>query len=583
MAYSTRNQNQKFLASLDLPSREVKLAPLTPNAFYRCDKIAATYQLFGRNAPVFTDAVATPEQLYTFAMTGKPTGYKAHGVSLKNCHLYPLILNDEEKKKLKATVKAYVSAAYPTNFGEPDGSGEEKTKGTSKSKKVAKRLKPKKKKQQKRVVKRPVKVDSTEEDSGEATTDSQATIENTLSGSAASSSSTSVASSPAANDDDDDDDDDNNDDENNDNNNNSSSSNEPKMNASQEMTLVQNYFPRGPLSEVRLIAAVLLLPGKKAKALIFAENALYCCTLSPFIKLEKLSDGEQIAEAFRETEGQGEDMKTAVFDQATLTAYVKAVIRSDEVDDSGIGSGGTRHQIITYQLNTEDSSGVSPGKWDRLELPNEPENGVDKDPGELLKSAKCIALWKRQLFVFLKTPIEKFDEEGNLIVYNRLFSCFKVMIISLDEGNSWRVVDTAALAVNKSIGLAPANKFKLVQRGPGGQHLLGVFTRFEEDEDGEDYLNRRKNVVNSVWSLDLETLQWSCLNTGTEAVAGRANAAPADNRELKMVETPSLTRMAIAANANGLWILPRGDVDVPLEQHRKSAPVKIDLFYMPLN
>lgn len=39
MAYSTRNQNQKFLASLDLPSREVKLAPLTPNAFYRCDKI----------------------------------------------------------------------------------------------------------------------------------------------------------------------------------------------------------------------------------------------------------------------------------------------------------------------------------------------------------------------------------------------------------------------------------------------------------------------------------------------------------------------------------------------------------------
>lgn len=360
----------------------------------------ATYNRFGRNAPVFTNVVATPNQLYAFAMTGQPTGYKVHGVSLKNFGFFPLKLDDETKKAQEAVVQAAIADAYPTSFDDIDDEGKKKKKngkgeGTSKSKKGAA------KKKKKRGVKRPLENESNDEatEGEEESTDLKALLEKN-----------SVAS--------------------------------------------DHWLPRGPLGEVRLIAAVLLLPTEKAQVLIFAENALYRCTLSPTIKLEVLADGEQIAEAFRKradamkkNKGKTGEKKVAerlisvtfsraaVLDQASSTAYVKAVIRNEAVGGGGGGqigcrSSDTRHQLITYQLGHTETHkpGVSPvGKWARLELPYKAHEGRDKDPGELLKSAKCIALWKRQLFVLLKTPIDKFDKEGNPIVFNRLFACFKVV------------------------------------------------------------------------------------------------------------------------------------------------------------
>ncbi|KAH9398904.1 hypothetical protein TYRP_018289, partial [Tyrophagus putrescentiae] len=196
----------------------------------------------------------------------------------------------------------------------------------------------------------------------------------------------------------------------------------------------------------------------------------------------------------------------------------------------------------------------------RLELPHKAHEGKEKDPGELLQSDKFIALWKRQLFLLLKTPIKKLDKEGSFIDYNRLFFCSKVMIINLEECNRWRVVDTAALPINESSPPMIANMFKW---------------------DGEGHLNRRKNVVNSVWLLNLETLKWSCLNNRKKAVRQRArNVAIADGGKLKKVTTPSINDMAIAANADGLWILHRRDIDVPLDPYH---PVKTEFFYVPFN
>ncbi len=150
------------------------------------------------------------------------------------------------------------------------------------------------------------------------------------------------------------------------------------------------------------------------------------------------------------------------------------------------------------------------------------------------------------------------------------------MIISLDEGNRWRVVDTEALAVNQGVGLAAANKFNFVQRGPGGQQLLTVFTRFDEKEnkdkkDDKNYLMRQNNVVNSLWSLDLETLHWSCLNTGANSVSSATVSAtdPLDGPMTK-ITTPSLDRLTITANANELLILPRRVADGPIvDVHRQ--------------
>ncbi|KAH9398892.1 hypothetical protein TYRP_018277 [Tyrophagus putrescentiae] len=107
------------------------------------------------------------------------------------------------------------------------------------------------------------------------------------------------------------------------------------------------WLSQGPLGKVRLIAAaVLLLPTKKAQVLVFAENALYRCTLAPYIKLKVLGNCKFIAEAFQKkadaknkkakVEAEGEKKadnlisvtfsRVAVLDQASRTAYVKAII-----------------------------------------------------------------------------------------------------------------------------------------------------------------------------------------------------------------------------------------------------------------
>ena len=71
------------------------------------------------------------------------------------------------------------------------------------------------------------------------------------------------------------------------------------------------------------------------------------------------------------------------------------------------------------------------------------------------------------------------------------------MIIDIDEGHRWRVVDTAKLAINKSCLSMIANKFKWAQCGAEGQQLVGVLTCFDEffkkkEEDGEDCRIRQK-------------------------------------------------------------------------------------------
>ncbi len=164
------------------------------------------------------------------------------------------------------------------------------------------------------------------------------------------------------------------------------------------------------------------------------------------------------------------------------------------------------------------------------------------------------------------------------------------MIIDIDEGHRWRVVDTAKLAIDKSCPLMIANKFKWAQCGAEGQQLVGALTCFdkffkEKEEDGKDCRIRQKNVVNSVVSLDLETLQWRCLNTGKNEAKNsrRANAAAAAaadiySRQLKMVTTPFITRMTVVADDDELWILPRSEVDVPLD-HLAT----VEFFYVRLN
>ncbi|KAH9401484.1 hypothetical protein TYRP_016874 [Tyrophagus putrescentiae] len=239
------------------------------------------------------------------------------------------------------------------------------------------------------------------------------------------------------------------------------------------------------------------------------------------------------------------------------------------------------NDVLQEEADNHLEPGVGPspvGKLARLELPYSGAKGADSDPEKFLQWARCIALWKRQLFVLLKTPIisfKEFDENGISFAHNCLYICSKVMIIDIDEGHRWLVVDTAKLAINKSCLSMIANKFKWAQCGAEGQQLVGVLTCFDEffkekEEDGEDCRIRQKNVVNSVVSLDLETLQWRCLNTGkNEAkISRRANsAAVADiySSQLKMVTTPSITRMTVAANDDELWILPRSEVDVPLD------------------
>ena len=84
-------------------------------------------------------------------------------------------------------------------------------------------------------------------------------------------------------------------------------------------------------------------------------------------------------------------------------------------------------------------------------------------------------------------------------------------------------------------------------------------------------------------SLDLETLQWRCLNTGKEEaeISRRANSAAAADiysRQLKMVTTPSITRMTVAANDDELWILSRSEVNVLLD-HLAT----VEFFYVRLN
>lgn len=90
------------------------------------------------------------------------------------------------------------------------------------------------------------------------------------------------------------------------------------------------------------------------------------------------------------------------------------------------------------------------------------------------------------------------------------------MMTNLDEGNCWKVVNTVKLSISQDISLPPVTSFEWVQRGPGSQQLLGVFMRFDKkvEKNNQNHWIQRRNVLNSLWTLDLETLQWSCLNTG---------------------------------------------------------------------
>lgn len=74
----------------------------------------ATYRQLRKNAPNFTDVVATPNCLYTFAIKDQPPGYRAHCFSLSylrfNQHC---MFKDETKKKKKAqkpTAQKHITA-----------------------------------------------------------------------------------------------------------------------------------------------------------------------------------------------------------------------------------------------------------------------------------------------------------------------------------------------------------------------------------------------------------------------------------------------------------------------------------------
>ena len=109
------------------------------------------------------------------------------------------------------------------------------------------------------------------------------------------------------------------------------------------------------------------------------------------------------------------------------------------------GKSFTSFHLITYQLNSEDNHlepGVGPspvGKLARLELPYSGAKSADSDPEKFLQWARCIALWKRQLFVFLKTPIssfKEFDENGISYAHNCLYICSKVVSSSSSSSSS---------------------------------------------------------------------------------------------------------------------------------------------------
>lgn len=75
--------------------------------------------------------------------------------------------------------------------------------------------------------------------------------------------------------------------------NSCNSSKESQIGTFQKKSLAaSNGVSRGPLGDVELIFSVLLLPPSENvdQVLIFAASGLYRCTLSPFIKLEVLTE-----------------------------------------------------------------------------------------------------------------------------------------------------------------------------------------------------------------------------------------------------------------------------------------------------
>ncbi|KAH9395495.1 hypothetical protein TYRP_020815, partial [Tyrophagus putrescentiae] len=324
-----------------------------------------------------------------------------------------------------------------------------------------------------------------------------------------------------------------------------------------DIVLQENKRIQGKTFDENRIGAVLPVSTQEDLALVLTDIDFYRFNRLPAFELAYVLCKNCFFKVFSGYYGTTDERaqfehtfsKATVFDQSTLTGYVKASgIVNKAVDNNAI------HRILTFKQK------MKTGEWAFLKLPFE----------------SFIALWKRRLFVVLKKPINLCEEEGDSFVYRRMSICFKIMIISLDEGNRWRVVDTEALAVNQGVGLAAANKFNFVQRGPGGQQLLTVFTRFDEKEnkdkkDDKNYLMRQNNVVNSLWSLDLETLHWSCLNTGANSVSSATVSAtdPLDGPMTK-ITTPSLDRLTITANANELLILPRRVADGPIvDVHRQ--------------
>lgn len=122
------------------------------------------------------------------------------------------------------------------------------------------------------------------------------------------------------------------------------------------------------------------------------------------------------------------------------------------------GSGRQRPTPRRYPSSTDHLSAESPrinrafyllASFCRLELPHKAHEGKEKDPGELLQSDKFIALWKRQLFLLLKTPIKKLDKEGSFIDYNRLFFCSKV--VSRRSSSNWKTYQSICITLPNTL------------------------------------------------------------------------------------------------------------------------------------
>ncbi|KAH9401563.1 hypothetical protein TYRP_016957 [Tyrophagus putrescentiae] len=124
------------------------------------------------------------------------------------------------------------------------------------------------------------------------------------------------------------------------------------------------WLSRGPLGKVRLIAAaVLLLPTKKAQVLVFAENALYRCTLAPYIKLKVLGNCKFIAEAFQK-KADAKRLKSRLRPSRSARPGIENCLReSGHSSSEAVGGSGRRVRDVALlgkvflmkQCNSQES------------------------------------------------------------------------------------------------------------------------------------------------------------------------------------------------------------------------------------